>query len=150
MKIKISYLIASFIILALVAYIGSIFTSSGTNSEWYQSVKPAITPPNWIFPIAWGIIFFLIALSLYFVLISRKKLALIIYGINFFLNILWSIFYFQLKNPFLAFIEILILFISIIIMIIAGSRINKKPGYLLIPYLLWVIFAAILNYLSIK
>ena len=147
---KISYLIASFIILALVAYIGSIFTSSGTNSEWYQSVKPAITPPNWIFPIAWGIIFFLIALSLYFVLISRKKLALIIYGINFFLNILWSIFYFQLKNPFLAFIEILILFISIIIMIIAGSRINKKAGYLLIPYLLWVIFAAILNYLSIK
>ena len=147
-------LLVSFIIVFAVAMIGSLFTSPNTDSEWYDSIKPAVTPPNWVFPIVWNILFILIALSLYFSWIyarnkKAKKRITFAFGINFVLNILWSILYFGLKNPFAAFIEIFFLWASIIFMIYIAYNINRKAGYLLIPYLLWVSFAIILNYLSL-
>ncbi|MBU2562486.1 MAG: tryptophan-rich sensory protein [Nanoarchaeota archaeon] len=155
MKKRINWkvLIISLILVYSVAIIGSLFTSPVTNSEWYESVKPSITPPNWIFPIVWNILFFLIALSLYFSWINtknklEKKAIIIIFSTNFILNILWSILYFGLKSPFYAFIEIFFLWSSIVLMIYFTHKINKKSSYLLIPYLLWVSFAIILNYFS--
>lgn len=151
MKKKVNWkvLIISLIIVYLVALLGSLFTSA--NTDWYQSIKPAITPPNWIFPIVWNILFFLIALSLYFAWIKsnkkQKKKIIIIFGINFFLNILWSILFFTMKNPFASFFELLFLLLSIKLMIIITWKINKISSYLLLPYLLWVTFAGILNYL---
>ena len=147
-------LIISLVIVYLVAFIGGIFTSSNVNTEWYNSIKPSITPPSWVFPIAWNILFLLIAISLYFSWINAKnkktKIKIAgVFGINFLLNILWSIIYFSLKNPFYAFIEIIILWISILCMVCTSYKIDKKAGYLLIPYLLWVSFAIVLNYLSI-
>lgn len=144
-------LIFSFIIVILVALIGSIFTSSGVKSDWYLSIKPDITPPNYVFPIVWNILFFLIALSLYFTLIKSKdnKNIYFIFGVNFILNILWSFFFFFLQNPLAAFIDIILLWLSILSVIFATWRINKFSSYLLIPYLLWVSFAGILNYLAI-
>ena len=62
----------------------------------------------------------------------------------------WSVLYFGLKNPFYAFIEIFVLWISIVSMIYVTYKIDKKAGWLLVPYLLWVSFAIVLNYLSIK
>jgi len=110
-------------------------------------------PPNWVFPVVWTTLFFLIALSLYFVWVSKKQKEknkiVINYGINFVLNILWSVFYFGLKSPLQAFFVIILLWISISYLVIFDWKINKKAGYLLIPYLLWVSFAMILNYLSI-
>jgi len=150
-KINWKVLIVSLLIVYGVAALGSLFTSGNTEGEWYESVKPSITPPGWVFPIVWNILFFLIALSLYFSWInakSRNKLALV-FGVNFLLNILWSYFYFYLKSPFLAFIEIIILELSIVFMILATYKVNKKSAYLLLPYLIWVGFATILNYLSI-
>lgn len=153
-KINWKVLIVSLVVVYLVAFIGSLFTSGNTNSGWYDSIKPSVTPPNWVFPIVWNILFFLIALSLYFSWINTKKLdvkkkLMIIFGINFVLNISWSVLYFGLKNPLYAFIEIFVLWISIISMIYFAYRINKKAGLLLIPYLFWVSFAVVLNYLSI-
>jgi tryptophan-rich sensory protein len=148
-------LIVSLIIVYLVAFVGSLFTSPVTDSEWYDSIKPSITPPGWVFPIVWNILFFLIALSLYFSWINsdgketRKKIILV-FGINFILNIFWSVLYFGLKNPFYAFIEIFLLWISIVSMIYVSYKIDKKAGWLLVPYLLWVSFAIVLNYLSIQ
>ena len=92
-------LIICFIIVYLVAFIGSIFTSSAVNSQWYSSIKPSITPPNYVFPIVWNILFFLIAFSLYLAWINSKnkkiktKVAWA-FGVNFILNIFWSVFYF--------------------------------------------------------
>ncbi len=154
MKINFKVLILCIIIVFLVALAGSIFTSRETSGEWYESIKPSITPPNYIFPIVWNILFFLIALSLYFSWINaknneKKKLGLI-FAINFILNILWSVIYFGFKNPLLAFIEIIFLEISIVFMIIIAGKIDKKAGYLLVPYLLWVGFASLLNFLSIQ
>jgi len=145
-------LIWSFIIVILVAFLGSIFTTSSVNSAWYDSIKPSITPPNAVFPVAWGILFFLIALSLYSSWIystkQEKRKIVLAYGLNFALNILWSILYFGLHQVKLAFFEIILLFFSILIMIFVAHKIKRVTSYLLIPYLLWVGFASVLNYLS--
>lgn len=153
MKINWKLLILSFIIVYAAAFIGGLFTSQGTNSSWYQSIKPSLTPPNWVFPIVWNILFFLIALSLYFSLINSKNKSLklkvgIVFAINLILNILWSVFYFSLKKPLFAFFDLILLWFSIILMILITYRVDKKSSLLLLPYLLWVSFAGILNYLS--
>ena len=61
------------LIVFLVAFLGSIFTSSGVNSLWYDSIKPKITPPNWVFPLVWNILFLLIAISLFFAWTRAKN-----------------------------------------------------------------------------
>lgn len=146
-------LISSFILVFLVAFIGSLFTSPNTNTDWYNSIKPSITPPNFVFPIVWNILFILIALSLYFSCTNSedkktKWKVRIVFLINFVLNILWSVIYFGLKNPKTAFVEIIFLWFSIISMIYVSYKVNKTAGWLLVPYLLWVTFAGILNFLS--
>lgn len=142
-------LVVSLVVVYLVAFIGSLFTSSNTNSEWYKSIKHSITPPNWVFPIVWNILFFLIALSLYFLWIKKKERnkIIVIYAINFVLNILWSVLFFSLKAPLIAFFELILLWFSIILMLAISYRIDKKSFFLLIPYLAWVSFASVLNYL---
>ena len=154
MKIKWKILITSLIVVYLVAFLGSLFTSPNTDTAWYESIKPSITPPNWVFPIVWNILFFLIALSLYFAWIKAKKnqktKITLVFGINFALNILWSILYFGMKNPTASFIEIFFLIASIISMIIVTAKVSKTASYLLHPYLIWVCFATILNYLTVQ
>jgi len=152
-KINLKLFVTCLIIVYAVAGIGSFFTSKNTSSTWYESIKPSITPPNYVFPIVWSILFFLIALSLYFTwndAKNRKTKEKIkwIFGINFALNIFWSAFYFGMKNPVLAYYDLIALWASICIMILFTSNINRKASYLLIPYLIWVAFAGILNYLS--
>ena len=145
-------LILCLVIVYLVALIGSIFTSPNTNTDWYNSIRPSITPPNWVFPIVWNILFFLIACSLYLAWINSKnkdKSKLVwVFGINFGLNIFWSVLYFGLKNPLLSFFELILLEASIVGMILVTKKISKKASYLLWPYLIWVAFAGILNFLS--
>ena len=149
--------IISFIICILIVFsvagLGSLFTAGNSSGEWYESIKPSITPPSFVFPIVWNILFFLIAVSLYFTWQSANKSqkiqVAIVFGINFILNIFWSYLYFYLRKPPLAFIEIFFLLASILSMIIVTWKIDKKSSYLLIPYLLWVCFATILNYLTI-
>ncbi len=143
--------LVSLAIVFLVAFIGSLFTSPNTNTDWYNSIKPSITPPSYVFPIVWNILFFLIAISLYLSWIyskaEQKKKISLVFGINFILNILWSILFFELKIPLVSFIEIIILEMSIIGMIIFTYKSNKISSYLLIPYLVWVAFASVLNFL---
>ena len=141
------------IIVFFMAFLGSFFTANQVNSDWYQSIKPEITPPNYVFPIVWNVLFLMITFSLYISWINsnqkQKKQVVLFFGINLFLNFLWSFIYFGLMNPFLAFIELILLWISIILLIKTVYAIKKSSGYLLIPYLLWVMFAGFLNYLSI-
>jgi len=145
---KYTKLLISILIVFLVAFIGSLFTEIG---PWYDSIKPSITPPGWVFPVVWNILFLLIALSLYFN--WRKGLNFkikLIYSLNFILNILWSYLFFTLKNVKLAFLDLILLEFSIIYLIFLSYKNNKTSAYLLIPYLLWVGFAGILNYLILK
>lgn len=148
---NIKVLIISLILVYFVAFIGSLFTSA--DSQYYKEIKPNITPPNYVFPIVWNILYFLIAISLYLTWINAKKQekskTALIFAINLILNAFWTFLYFTLKNPLAAFIDIIFIWITIILMIRITYKINKTASYLLIPYLLWVSFAIILNYLSI-
>lgn len=153
-KFKLDYkiLIIAIISVFLTAFIGSQFTSQNTSTEWYEQIKPSITPPNWIFPIVWNILFILIIISFYLTLVNTKKHrdhVYTVFYINFVLNILWSVIYFGLKDPLFAFLEIIVLGVSILVLIKTSYEVNKTAAYLLIPYLVWVTFAAILNFLSI-
>lgn len=130
--------------------LGSFFTFS-VIPTWYASlIKPSFSPPNWIFGPVWTTLYILMGVSLYLVARVKGKggrgKAITIFGIQLLLNAIWSIIFFGMKNPGLAFIDILALWIAIILTIKSFSKIYKLGSYLLIPYLLWVSFAAILNY----
>ena len=75
-----------------------------------------------------------------------KKKAYAFFGVQLFLNVLWSVFFFGLQNPMLAFVEIVLLWSAILGTIIYFHKIEKNSAYLLIPYILWVSFAALLNF----
>jgi benzodiazapine receptor len=146
-------LIGSLIAVLATALVGSFFTSSRVNTDWYQSIKPALTPPNYVFPIVWNILFLMIAFSLYFAWISSsqkdKSKIKFVFGLNFTLNVMWSFFYFYLMNPLAGFFVLMALWLSIALLMINVARVSNISNYLLIPYLIWVSFAGILNFLSI-
>ena len=150
-KNKFVKLIAAILVCQLAGFIGSIFTVSAI-SGWYATIqKPLFNPPNWVFAPVWTTLFLLMGISLYLIWekgLDKKevKLAVSVFGVQLALNIVWSFLFFGLQNPFLAFIEIVLLWIAILATIILFYRISKKAGLLLFPYLLWVSFAAFLNY----
>lgn len=140
-------LIISIVVCQIAGFIGSIFTSKSIQT-WYAGLaKPALNPPDWIFAPIWTTLFLLMGISLYLVWVQQSKTAIIIFFIQLILNVVWSILFFGLKNPLLAFIEIIILWISILITIIYFYHVSKTSSYLLIPYILWVSFAAYLNFM---
>ncbi len=129
--------------------LGSFFTFSAI-PEWYQTLnKPFFSPPNWLFGPVWTVLYIFMGISLYLIWDSKgkgKSKALKIFWIQLFLNAIWSIIFFGMRNPGLALIDIVALWIAIILTIKSFYKISKPAAYLLIPYLLWVSFAAILNY----
>ena len=141
-------LLFAFAAVIITSVIGSLFTDT---SGWYESLKPSITPPNLAFPIVWTALFILIAIAIYFSYInaskSQKQKVIMLFGANLILNVLWSILFFGLHNPLLAFIDLVLLWLSIILLINLCWKISKLASWLLVPYLLWVTFAGILNYL---
>lgn len=128
--------------------VGSFFTFSAIPA-WYKFLnKPSFSPPNWLFGPAWTVLYFLMGISLYLIWTSRKKTkeALLLFWIHLFFNATWSIAFFGLRSPFLGFINILILLFLILVVIYKFWKINKLAGALLLPYLVWVSFATVLNY----
>jgi len=144
-------LVFSLLICQLAGFVGSLFTSPAIPG-WYQTLeKPFFTPPSWLFAPAWITLYLLMGIALFLVLrkgLKKKgiKIALIFFFIQLFLNSLWSIIFFGLKSPFWAFMEIIILWLFILLTIIKFFKISKASGWLMIPYILWVTFASILNF----
>ena len=119
----------------LAGFVGGLFTSSSV-STWYLTLnKPFFNPPDWVFGPVWTLLYILMGLSFYLVWVNKKKnnLALSIFGIQLFLNLLWSVLFFGLRNPLFAFIEIIFLWAAILCAIILFYRIDKNASYLLIP-----------------
>ncbi|MFW6450615.1 MAG: TspO/MBR family protein [Nanoarchaeota archaeon] len=144
---KILKLIISIIIPFIASAVGGVFTASSVSTWYVTLVKPSFNPPSWIFGPVWTILYFFMGISFYLVWTRRLETpALMAFVTQLFLNVLWSIIFFGLKAPFYAFIEIIFLWLAILITIIYFYRINKLSAYLLIPYILWVSFAAILNF----
>ena len=149
-KINFKVLALCVLIPLVIGFIGGIFTSSSV-SNWYSTLnKPSFNPPSWIFSPVWTLLYILMGIALYLVFVSNskyRKAGLILFGVQLGLNLLWSILFFGLRNPYFAFIEILVLWIWILVTIVYFFRIDKKAGWLMIPYILWVSFAALLNYM---
>ncbi|HVP37426.1 MAG TPA: TspO/MBR family protein [Terriglobales bacterium] len=141
----------SVIICELAGVTGSIFTSPAI-PHWYATlVKPSFSPPNSIFAPVWTSLYFLMGISAY--LVWRKGLdnhlvnsALRLFIIQLILNTFWSILFFGLRSPVLGLIEIIILWIAILLTTFSFFRVSKIAGFLLLPYILWVSFAVILNF----
>lgn len=134
-----------------VGYLSSIVTKTSVET-WYPTlIKPSFNPPNWAFPVAWSTLFIFMGISagLVWDKIEIKKgdvqNALLFFFIQLTLNALWSVLFFGLKNPLLALIEIILLWLMIYETYMKFNKIDKTAGYLFVPYLLWVSFAMILN-----
>jgi tryptophan-rich sensory protein len=143
-------LLISIVICNLAGALGSIFTARTVDTWYIELVKPSFNPPSWVFGPVWTTLYILMGISLYLVWIDRKKKfkkpALTVFGIQLALNALWSILFFGLQSPFYAFIEIIFLWAFILASIYYFYKISKPAAYLLIPYIAWVSFAAILNF----
>jgi translocator protein len=129
--------------------IGSIFTIS-TLSTWYPTlIKPNFSPPSWLFAPVWVLLYFLMGISLYLIWQNKSKdnsKSLILFGIQLILNVFWSFLFFVLRSPLYGLIDILFLLAAIVLTIMFSFKISSYASILLIPYLAWVSFAALLNY----
>ena len=133
------------------AFVGSIFTGRAV-PNWYADLnKPFFTPPDWLFGPVWTILYLLMAISAFIVWQKglanpAVRVALILYLIQLILNALWSVIFFGLKLPLAAFIEIILLWSAIGLTILAFVGVSITAALLLVPYILWVSFAAVLNF----
>lgn len=144
-------LIASIIIPQAVGGIGALMTEPSVRS-WYAGLnKPSFNPPDWIFGPVWTALYLMMGIALYLVWrkgLSRKepRTAVAAFGVQLFLNLAWSFLFFYLHLPFAAFIEIILLWIAIAATMAAFARVSRAACWLMVPYLLWVSFASVLNF----
>jgi tryptophan-rich sensory protein len=150
-KIKdIFKLVISIVLCQLAGFLGSLFTAPAIPT-WYKTInKSFFTPPDWIFSPVWISLFILMGISLFMVWRKQEqprfKVALIFFFVQLIFNILWSAAFFGLRSPLLGLIDIVLLWVAILLTIQHFLRISKMAGLLLLPYILWVSFAVVLNF----
>lgn len=153
-KANLTKIILSISACVFIGFLSSFATRSSVDTWFLTLKKPFFNPPSWLFAPIWTILYILMGYS--FSIIwnnrgqSRKskeiiKKAMMLFGIQLALNAIWSILFFGLCNPFLALIEILLLWLMIFETIKAFKKVDVYASKLLIPYLVWVSFATILN-----
>ncbi|MFH0988031.1 MAG: TspO/MBR family protein [Parcubacteria group bacterium] len=146
-------LISAIVICELAGIIGSFFTTPAIPT-WYATLtRPALNPPSWIFGPVWTVLYVLMGISLFLVWNraiqgkeGEKKTAIVLFGAQLILNALWSILFFGLHSAMAAFVEMIFLWLAILATMIAFARISKPAALLLAPYIIWVSFAAYLNF----
>jgi len=143
-------LVIAILVCQLAGLAGAIYTS-GSLTTWYATLaKPLFNPPNWIFAPVWITLFLLMGISLWLVWQKEKKkninTAFVFFSIQLVLNAMWSAFFFGMQNPLYALIDIALLWLAILATILSFWKISKPAAYLLVPYILWVSFAAVLNF----
>jgi tryptophan-rich sensory protein len=127
----------------------SALLTRGSMEAFGELNQPPLSPPAWLFPVVWTILYVLMGIASYLILTSglpyRSRTALTVYGIQLGFNFFWSIIFFNLEWYLFAFVWLLLLWGLILITTLLFYHIKKAAGYLLIPYLLWVTFAGYLN-----
>ncbi|MEM9648059.1 MAG: TspO/MBR family protein [Bacteroidota bacterium] len=151
MKKKLTYIIVAVLVCLLIGFLSSFATQSSVN-DWYTTLnKPSFNPPNWLFAPVWTLLYILMGVSAGIVWSKGfhhiwVKTALYHFGFQLLFNALWSIVFFGFQSPFWAFLVILVLLTLIMLTIKWFRVVSKLASFLLIPYLLWVCFATLLNY----
>lgn len=132
-----------------VGLIGGFYTAKGVE-VWYPTLtKPEFVPPTWLFAPVWLTLYTLMAMAL-IVLWHRRdqagaKTTLILFMLGLALNVVWSAVFFALQRPDAAFVVIIVLWGSILLMILNMTTVERRAANLLVPYLLWVSYASVLN-----
>ena len=144
-------LIASIVLCQMAGVIGAIFTTPAIPT-WYAALKkPPFTPPGWIFSPVWITLYLLMGVSAFVVWSkgwgdSRVRIALSLFVVQLVLNALWSLMFFGLRSPSAGFINIVVLWIFILLTMLYFFKVSTTAGALLVPYVLWASFAAVLNF----
>ncbi len=134
-----------------VGYLSGIVTRSSVVTWFPTLIKPSFNPPGWLFAPVWSFLYVLmgVAAGLVWNRIENDRpnvrKALVYFIIQLALNALWSLLFFGLKNPLLALVEIVLLWLMIYETYLKFIKIDKIAGYLFVPYILWVSFATVLN-----
>jgi len=149
-KSTISGLILSLVICFAASGAGALFTTPKIG-DWYATLnRPSFAPPNWVFGPVWTMLYAMMAVAAWLVWkregVKQAVLPLGLFGVQLALNVLWSVLFFGMENPFAALMEILLLWLFILATTILFFRHSPLAGALLVPYLCWVSFAAVLNY----
>jgi tryptophan-rich sensory protein len=141
--------------LGLIFWLGLCFAAAWAGSRfppgaWYAGlVKPALTPPSWVFGPVWTLLYILMGVAAWMVWQRRGRagvpLALTLFLLQLGLNVLWSFLFFGLQQPGLALLDIIALWLAILASLLAFRRLHRPAAGLLVPYLLWVSFAIYLN-----
>lgn len=148
-KVDIKLLVKCIAIPLLVGTVAGIISGGGMDT--FESVnKPPLSPPGWLFPIVWTILYILMGISSYLILTSGAKeeqvqKAMNVYGYQLAVNFLWPTFFFNFRWYLFSFVWLLLLWILVLVMILRFWRIDKRAAYLNIPYLVWLTFAGYLN-----
>jgi tryptophan-rich sensory protein len=150
MKDNIVKLILAICIPLLVGGVAGAFTADSVTG-WYQNLNsPSFRPPDWIFGPVWITLYILMGFSSYLIWkmprTTQRDQALLISAIQLFINFIWSFLFFYFKNIGLALVDIILLWITILLMGYAFYKKRPLAAYINVPYFLWVSFAAILNY----
>lgn len=150
MKIRWKQLLACIAIPIAVGGV-SAWLSRGGMQEFASLNQPPLSPPGWLFPVVWTILFILMGVASYMVLQSGRPKqaihkALGLYGIQLAVNFFWSIIFFGLSQYLFAFIWLVFLLVLILLTAVGFYRLSPPAGYLMIPYILWVVFAGYLNF----
>lgn len=136
--------------LCLLAGASAGWITATSVESWYTQIrKPAWTPPSALFAPVWTTLYVMMGVSAWIVWRSddaSRRTALALFGLQLLLNAAWSFIFFGLRSPGWAVIEIALLWLILLVTIVSFVRISRPAAWLLVPYLLWVSFAAALNY----
>lgn len=149
MKLNKRLLLVCIAIPLLVGVTASLLTGGGM--EVFATIeKPPLSPPGWLFPVVWTILYTLMGISSYLIVTSDaeesvKEGAIRIYGLQLLVNFLWPTFFFNFRWYGFSLFWLLLLWILVLVMILRFREISKVAAYLNIPYLIWLTFAAYLN-----
>lgn len=139
--------------LPLGVFLALVFAAASSGAlfqpgAWYASLnKPSWTPPNWLFPVAWSVLYLLIAIAGWKVWqVEGVRAALIVWGISLLINMSWSWIMFERKEIGLALVDLILLWISIVAFMVLAWPVSQTATYLFIPYLAWVSIAGALNF----
>ena len=129
----------------------SAFLTKDSMKDFAKLKQPPLSPPGWLFPVVWTILYILMGIASYLVYQQKQEnrvqvvTALTLYGIQLFFNFFWSIFFFNLEWFFFALLWLIVLWILVLYTQREFSALDKRAGYCLIPYILWSTFAIYLN-----
>lgn len=143
-------LVVSLAVVLAAGAVGSLATAKAIPT-WYKGLaKPSFNPPEWLFGPAWTALYLMMAVAAWLVWkqgigAAGVKLALAVFLVQLVLNALWSVFFFGLRSPLAGLVNIIVLWLVILATIVLFFRVSTAAGILLLPYIGWVTFAAVLN-----